>query len=149
MTDPQFCAPKDIDSWLELARDVRHVFGPMPDLLAHIQRGISRRTAMVTLRSGSVVGAMLLSGPGKPQTIRWLAVHPNYRGQGVGTALLRSAIRHWPEGDIAVVTFPANHRGGQAARRLYKRNGFASQGLTDPAPDGSPRELFLLTRAGT
>lgn len=131
---------------MQLAHAVEHLFGPMPDMQSHVQRGIKRGTATVVLESGSVIGGMLLSGAGKPRYIRWLAVHPNYRNLGVGTALLKSAMSHWPEGDIFVVTFPANHSGGQAARRLYQQNGFASQGLTDPAPDGSPRELFVFSR---
>ncbi|MBB5741920.1 ribosomal protein S18 acetylase RimI-like enzyme [Microbacterium ginsengiterrae] len=146
MNDPQLCTPNHIDSWMKLAQDVEYLFGPMPDLQTHVQRGIRRGTAMVTLEAETVIGAMLLSGPGKPQYIRWLAVHPHYRNLGVGGALLASAIRHWPEGDILVVTFPANHIGGQAAQRLYQQNGFRSQGSTDPAPDGSSRELFVLSR---
>lgn len=101
---------------------------------------------MVILESGSVIGAMLLSGSGKPQYIRWLAVHPNSRNQGAGTALLKAAMVHWPGGDISVVTFPADRIGGRAARHLYQHNGFTSQGLADAAPDGSPRELFVLSR---
>lgn len=101
---------------------------------------------MVMLELGSVTGAMLLSGPGKPQYIRWLAVRPHYRNLGVGTALLKTAMARWREGDISVVTFPADRIGGRAARRLYQQNGFVSHGLTDPAPDGSARELFVLTR---
>lgn len=146
MNDPQQCTPNLIDSWIELAETVEHLFGPMPDLKTHIQRGTERGTALVVVKDRSVTGAMLLSGPNKPQYIRWLAVHPDYRGQGVGSALVKSAMAHWPDGDIAVVTFPESCREGQAARRLYQRNGFTWQGPTEPAPDGSPRELFVLSR---
>ncbi len=146
MNEPQLCTPSLVDSWLELAQTVEHLFGPMPDLQTHIEKGIKRATAIVILQDRSVVGAMLLSGPGKPQFIRWLAVDQNSRGQGLGTALVKFAMSYWPDGEISVVTFPADHGGGTAARALYQRNGFTSQGLTDPAPDGSPRELFVLAR---
>lgn len=146
MYGPRLCTADDIYPWMQLAHEVEHLFGPMPDLRAHIHRGIRRGTAVVIVKSGSVIGAMLLSGPGKPQYIRWLAVHPNYRNLGAGTALVKSALCHWPCGDISVVTFPENHIGGRAARRLYQQNGFVSRGSTEPAPDGSPRELFVFSR---
>lgn len=146
MNAPQVCTPNLVDSWLELAQTVEHLFGPMPDLQTHIEKGIKRQTATVILQDRSVVGAMLLSGPGKPQHIRWLAVDQNYRGQGLGTTLIKFAMSYWPDDDISVVTFPADHSGGAAARSLYQQNGFTSRGLTDPAPDGSPRELFVLAR---
>lgn len=143
---PQPCPPELVDSWLRLAATVEDLFGPMPDLRRHVHKAITRGTAQVVIKDDTVVGGMLLSGPSKPQYIHWLAVHPAFRGQGVGSALLQAALAHWPSGEIAVVTFPASRVGGQAARYLYQRHGFISQGATDPAPDGSPRELFVLTR---
>lgn len=146
MREPQLCTPDHVDSWMNLAQAVEDLFGPMPDLRSHVERGIGRGTATVVLERDTVVGAMLLSGPGKPHYIRWLAVHPHHRNRGIGTALLTSALGHWPEGDISVVTFPADRDGGRAARRLYQKYGFTTRGRTDPAPDGSARELFVLSR---
>lgn len=136
----------DISSWLGLVPEVENLFGPMPDLEAHIRRGIQRGTALVVTSGDEVAGAALLSRDGGPHHIRWLAVRQSQRRQGVGAAMMAAILESWPTGDVDVVTFTAEAPDGAPARRLYERFGFVWAGPSEPAPDGGPRDLFVLRR---
>lgn len=59
---------------------------------------------------------------------------------------MEHVVRRWASGNVKVVTFTEDAAGGESARRLYKRFGFVCCGRTDPAPDGSARDLFVLRR---
>ncbi|MGC1289368.1 MAG: hypothetical protein WA895_41145, partial [Streptosporangiaceae bacterium] len=51
----------DVASWLEIAREVEPLFGPMPDFESTLRRNISRGTALcVRDPSGQVLGGMML-----------------------------------------------------------------------------------------
>lgn len=146
MVSTALATSSDVEPWIELAASLEPLFGPMPNLGDSISRGIGRGTAWVATQAGTFVGGMLLSRPGRPQRINWLGVRTEHRGHGAGTALVVTALRQWPTGSIVVTTFAAEEPDGQAARRLYQRHGFVCQGPTDPAPDGSTRDLFQLMR---
>ncbi|MGD7707819.1 GNAT family N-acetyltransferase [Microlunatus sp. Y2014] len=135
-----------IEPWLALAETLEPLFGPMPLFSEAIERGIRRGTAWVTVTAGRFTGGMLLSRPDVPHQIRWLGVLPQCRNEGSGTELVGTALEQWPRGTVDVVTFTAAEPDGRAARRLYERHGFVCLGPTSPAPDGSPRDLFRLTR---
>jgi GNAT superfamily N-acetyltransferase len=134
----------DVDQWLRISREVKPLFGPMPDLRQHIERGIARGTALVAVEGEAVLGACLLSRDDAPHAIRWLAVAQTHRRRGVGSVLVDAVRARWPAGDIAVVTFTAEAPGGEAARMLYESRGFRRAGSSAPAPDGSPRDLYVL-----
>lgn len=140
-------ALEDLRSWLELAPEVESLFGPMPDLETHIRRGVARGTALVVSSADQVAGAALLSRVDGPHHIRWLAVRRSQRRQGVGAAIVSAILDRWPTGDVNVVTFTAQSPAGAPARRLYERFGFVCTGPSEPAPDGGPRDLFVLHRA--
>ncbi|MGH3502725.1 MAG: GNAT family N-acetyltransferase [Nocardioidaceae bacterium] len=89
---------------------------------------------------------MLLSRDDQPHHINWLAVATSSRGCGHGAALVRRALDRWPDGDVALETFTADCTEGLPARRLYERLGFVSIGRAAPAPDGSPRDCYVLHR---
>jgi GNAT superfamily N-acetyltransferase len=127
-------------------REVEVLFGPMPDFELHIRRGIERGTALVVTESDQVLGGVLVSRDGQPQRIQWLAVRPVRRRQGVGAALVGTVLDRWPAGDVEVVTFTVDTPEGGPARRLYERFGFECRGRTEAAPDGSARDLFVLSR---
>ena len=84
----------------------------MPDIEQVIRRAIGRGTALVTGPEGAITGGMLLSRDDRRHRIHWLAVSAVARGQGLGGALVRSAMERWPSGDIEVVTFTADTPGG-------------------------------------
>ena len=52
---------EDVPSWLEIAREVEPLFGPMPEFEATLLRNIARGTALcVRDASGQVLGGALL-----------------------------------------------------------------------------------------
>jgi GNAT superfamily N-acetyltransferase len=118
----------------------------MPDIRSTIERGIHRGTALVTGGMGSIDAAMLLSRDDRPHRIIWLAVAPEARGRGLGSALVHAAVDRWPTGDIEVITFAADTPGAASARRLYRRASFDLVGPAEPAPDGGPRDRYVLRR---
>ena len=137
----------DVDQWLEIVREVEPLFGPMPDFARHAERAIARGTALVVTDGEAVVGACLLSRDDEPHEIRWLAVRESHRRRGVGSLLVREIEKRWPIGDIGVVTFTASTPGGNPARRLYESRGFELRGQSEPGPDGSPRDFYVLPAA--
>ncbi len=136
----------DVASWLGLAAELEPLFGPMADIQRAVERGIDRRTALVTGAAGDITGGILLSRDDQPHRIHWLAVTASARGHGMGLALVRAALGRWPDGDIDVVTFTADTPHGEPARRLYERVGFVRLRAAADAPDGSPRDLYRLQR---
>lgn len=136
----------DVASWLELIPEAEPLFGPMPEFESHLLRGIERRTALVVADPNEVIGGVLLSRDEAPHHIHWLYVRESRRREGAGTALLEAVLRRWSSGTVEVVTFTADSPGGQAARSLYEKLGFVCKGRTHPAPDGAPRDLFVLCR---
>lgn len=136
----------DVPSWLELIPEGERLFGPMPTFDTHLLRAIDRGTALVVADQAKVVGGVLLSRDGQPHQIYWLYVRRSRRREGVGIALLEAVLERWPTGNVEVATFTADSPGGQPARALYERFRFVCCGRTHPAPDGGPRDSFLLRR---
>lgn len=149
LTPTRAATVDDLPSWMQLAAEVEPLFGPMPDFEARVRRAIERRTALVIATGNTVAGAALLSRPNQPHHIHWLAVRGSQRRRGVGHALIAAIVDRWPTETIEVVTFTADTAGGAPARRLYESHGFTCVGASDPAPDGSPRDLYILRRDST
>jgi len=143
---PRVATNDDVPSWMELIPEAENLFGPMSSFETHLLTGIRRRTALVVVDPDAVIGGVLLSRDGQPHQIHWLYVRESRRREGAGTELLKTILARWPTGDVRVVTFTATTPGGQSARKLYERFGFECRGRAQPAPDGSPRDLFLLRR---
>lgn len=59
---------------------------------------------------------------------------------------MTAILDRWATGDVDVVTFTTQTPDGAPARRLYERFGFIFAAPAEPAPDGGPRDLFLLQR---
>lgn len=136
----------DVASWLRLAAELEPLFGPMAEIQRAVERGIDRRTALVTGAEGDITGGILLSRDDQFHRIHWLAVTTSARGRGLGLALVRAALGRWRDGDIDVVTFTVGTPRGEPARRLYERLGFVRLRAAPHAPDGSPRDLYRLRR---
>jgi ribosomal protein S18 acetylase RimI-like enzyme len=138
----------DIAPWLALAREVEPLFGPMPDLRTTLLRKIDRRAAICVRLgdghgSGEMAGAALLGGTAPQFWIRWLAVRPSSRNQGIGAALVTEALRRFPPPcRVNVDTFRRENVEGRAARRLYRRFGFQPGELTEF--QGAPRQRYVL-----
>jgi ribosomal protein S18 acetylase RimI-like enzyme len=137
----------DVASWLEIAREVEPLFGPMPDFESTLRRNICRGTALcVRDPSGQVLGGMLLRAAPHTQ-ISWLAVRSSARRRGVGHALVAEALRRYPPPcEVLVETFGEDVIEGLPARRLYESFGFLpGEDLPDGAEGGS-RQRFRFRR---
>lgn len=137
----------DVASWLEIAREVEPLFGPMPDFESTLRRNISRGTALcVRDASGRVLGGLLLRAAPHRQ-ITWLAVRSSARRKGVGYALVAEALRRCPPpGEVVVDTFGEDNMEGYAARRLYESFGFMTGEYLPDGPEGGSRQRFRLRR---
>jgi diadenosine tetraphosphate (Ap4A) HIT family hydrolase/predicted GNAT family acetyltransferase len=68
----------------------------------------------------------------------WFAVSEKYRGKGVGSRLLKTALRQLDTNkDVSVDTFVEGYAPGMAARALYEKFGFVEMNLFEF--DGNPR----------
>jgi [ribosomal protein S18]-alanine N-acetyltransferase len=88
---------------------------------------------------GSVIGFLIARRVGDDVEILNLAVNPNIRRAGVGTALLREAL-DWGEKVHAHKAFLEVRAGNAVARQFYDRHGFRPTGrrphyYTAPADD--------------
>ena len=133
----------DIDSWLEIVREVEPLFGPMPDFRATLERAIARGGAWcVKGPDGEITGGVILGRADQP-AINWLAVRTSARGNGVGRSLVMHAISVFHGADeIVVDTFGADNADGSAARRLYESLGFEPAEELERGPEGGTRQRF-------
>jgi ribosomal protein S18 acetylase RimI-like enzyme len=137
--------PDDVASWQDIVAEVEPLFGPMPDFVVHLDRGISRGTALCVLGlDGSVAGGMLLSGATRAH-INWLAVRASGRRSGIGRMLVASALEHFGRScEVTVDTFGEDVAAGRPARRLYESFGFVASEVLVRGPEGGTRQRFRL-----
>jgi GNAT superfamily N-acetyltransferase len=146
----------DFGPWLELAAELEPLFGPMADdpvFQRALLRNIARGTAFCVRERGASPGVRLLAGlllsPRPPlYRVGWLAVTRSERRSGLGRALLERALAAVPPGaEVLVITFGPDVPGGESARAFYQKVGFVPAEMANPAPNGSPRQVFR--RLGT
>lgn len=142
---------EDIPAWLNLAKEVEFLFGPMsenPDFIKALKKNIDRRTAFCIRQADAPPGAPLLGGllfsPRPPlYKIGWLAVSQSCRRQGIGRRLIEHVTGHVKSpAEMVVTTFGADNPKGMPARYFYEHFGFQA---SEPAPDGqdgSSRQIF-------
>ena len=97
------------------------------------------------VRQGSkgLLGVLVLSD--QHNGIGFLAVHPEVRGRGVASALVRMMLDVLPaDQDIFVTTYREDDPLGAAPRALYKRLGFEEAELVTRY--GYPCQQFVLRR---
>lgn len=137
----------DIDSWMKLVNNVSWNF-PGLETVERIEEHrktvlefINQGRALCVKREEKVVGVLLFSK--KMNMICCLAVDPNYRRQGIASALLEKAINQLDrDRDITVSTFCENDIKGIAPRALYKRFGFVEDEFLEEF--GYPNQKFIL-----
>ncbi len=143
--------PDDFNSWIELAREVEPLFGPMVDDAAFregLKRAIEEKIAWcvevpdeqgrTAFRGGIVVSK-------EANEILWLAVSRKTRGCRMGAALLSKAIGRLDRSrPIAVTTFDGTILEGLPARRLYRRFGFRDTAAAGLNPAGIPTVTMTL-----
>lgn len=141
---------RDIESWMELVKQVRGNFPGLETqeaLEEHrktVLRFMGENRALCVKDSDKVIGVLLLSK--KHNMICCLAVAPAYRRKGIAGALLEKALSELDRSEeITVTTFRADDEKGTAPRALYKRFDFIEGKLLDEF--GYPVQEFVL-RAG-
>ena len=130
----EYGMPLDIESWMELVQSVSWNFPGLETEVAiedHRQtvlRFMGENRALCVKDAEKVVGVLLLSK--KHNMICCLAVTPEYRRNGIASALLEKALAELDRSkDITVTTFRDNNKKGIAPRALYKRFGFTEEKL--------------------
>ena len=105
--------------------------------------GADRKT-LVADRTGVVIGVVdVVDGP-TPETgeIRWLHVHPDFRGEGIGTALLDRAVEWLDEVDtphVRCLVLADNATGDE----FYRSRGYERVGEREVEIDGTPRTIYV------
>jgi ribosomal protein S18 acetylase RimI-like enzyme len=141
----------DYAAWIELAREVEDLFGPMaaePSFQQGLRAAIRHNTAFCVDSPGradnkSLDGGIVI----EPQAneIVWLAVAKQRRRRGLGEALLRYAIAQLDRSrDIEVQTFDQTVPAGAAARVLYRRLGFIDARPAGANPAGIATVIMRL-----
>lgn len=118
---------KDIVTWLDLAKEVEPLFGPMigqDDFHTALKAIISSQNAYCARDEiGRPLGIVAVS-PVENQ-ILWLAVFSSSQGQGIGEKLLDYAMNQLnASAPIRVQTFADSVPAGAPARKLYLAAGF-------------------------
>lgn len=142
MTKPRISTLDDYRQWIQLAREVESLFGPMvedPDFQGGLRQAILEGNAFCIGETDGgdeepLPGGIVVSR--EANEILWFAVAENCRGQGIGKALLKEAIACLDhKREIAVTTFDNSVELGFAARRLYLTFGFedSMRGAVNPA----------------
>jgi len=127
------CATSDdFDGWMLLVDIVSDDF---PGLVRNeyekvLQDCISKRTAICAKNQDRVIGLLLFSL--ENGTLSFLAVHPDYRGSGIATDMIKTMIRRFPQNErISVTTYREGDAKGEVARKLYKKIGFIEDELVE------------------
>lgn len=144
-----YAAAPDYTPWLDLAREVEPLFGPMaddPGFQDALKQAISEKTAFCVRtgtngREPALKGGIVISR--EANEILWVAVSQAFRGKGAGKALLAFAMEELDRTTpIRVQTFDGSTPEGRAARALYKDFGFSDHEDGGPNPAGIPTVIM-------
>jgi len=147
----------DYAGWLELAKEVEPLFGPMtddPEFRDGLRQAILEGSALCIIENGNenerglFLGGIVISK--EANEVLWLVVARHSRGQKAGAALLSEAIRQLDhKKPITVTTFDQTIEAGVAARRLYVSAGFRDLIAAGPNPAGIPTVVMVLEDQNT
>lgn len=130
----RWASENDFPAWYALATEVSAIFqhpadmGADPEFVSAGQRAVKEYKVLtaVDYMSGSNMGFISFSR--NKNSISWFAVSEKHRGKGVGSRLLKTALRQLDTSkEITVITFPAGYPEGMAARAVYKKYGFSEE----------------------
>jgi diadenosine tetraphosphate (Ap4A) HIT family hydrolase/ribosomal protein S18 acetylase RimI-like enzyme len=140
----RWATESDLPAWYALATEVSPVFqhpadmGAAPEFVTYVQSKINKFEALtaVDYMSGCNLGFIGFSRVNS--RISWFAVSEKHRGRGVGSRLLKTALRQLDTNKaITVTTFRDGYMPGMAARKLYAKFGFQESKLFEH--EGLPR----------
>ena len=145
--------PEDEPAWLALAAEVEPMFGPLvgdPSFMSALERNVARGSAFC-VREGDgppgspLEGGLLFSAHPPDYRLGWFAVAARARRRGVGRRLASHALGLCARpARVSVVTWGEDVAWGQPARRFYESLGFRSAEMTEPAADGTTRQVYRL-----
>ena len=143
----EYGTAQEIESWMDLVQRVSWNFpgleteAAIEDHRRTVLRFMGENRALCVKEADKVVGVLLLSK--KHNMICCLAVAPEYRRNGIASALLEKALAELDRSrDITVTTFRDNDEKGIAPRALYKRFGFEEEKLM--IENDYPVQRFIL-----
>ena len=120
----------DFESWIELVKLVSGNF-PGLDLKCYkdvLIEKIEKKETLVVKEGEKVVGALAFSY--KEKELSFLAVHPEYRQENIGTELVKKFASLFEVGTkLSVITYRDGDIKGKGARKLYKKAGFSEGDL--------------------
>ncbi len=96
-----------------------------------LRRDLDPSLYFVVEERARVVGAVLCPQYPGEGWIRQLAVHRDYRGRGLGTALLRHAFGEFYRRDLPRAGLTVDSWNTTGAKRLYEREGMTTRGVMD------------------
>ena len=121
---------------------------PQPWPFAAFQRYVEKPTFLVAEFGAGVVGYIVadsVPNHGRPLGhVKDLAVHPDQRGQGVGTTLLRRALGAMRAQGVAEVKLEVRES-NETARRLYESFGFDHRRTVPRYYDDGENALVMVT----
>ncbi|EHO82067.1 GNAT family N-acetyltransferase [Fusobacterium ulcerans] len=125
-----FGEKEDFESWIELVKLVSGNF-PGLDLKCYkdvLIEKIEKKETLVVKDGEKVVGALAFSYEEKE--LSFLAVHPEYRQENIGTELVKKFASLFEVGTkLSVITYRDGDIKGEGARKLYKKTGFSEGDL--------------------
>lgn len=144
-----FAKIDDLSSWMDIVTLIRYNF-PSLEIDEELEKyrqvvikNINRKTALCVKDGNSVVGILIFSYNQK--CLGCMGVHPNYRRQGIASAMIEKMLSLLPnDEDVWVVTFRENDEKGIAPRALYKSFGFVEDELV--FEQNYPNQKFILHR---
>ena len=143
----------DFNSLINLAKEVEDLFGPMADEVSFhdtLKDAILQKTVFCIRTKdykeiGSLQGGIIISK--ESNEIMWFVVSDKHRKRGIGTQLLKFALRKLdPKRDIVVQTFDESVLSGKAARKIYFNSGFEDFGNGGLNPAGVPTVIMHLPK---
>ncbi len=122
------------------------------DMPANVRMGLTRDDAWVITGDERVVGfAIVEMRSTAAAEITWAAVHPESRGNGLGTALIEHVLAQLARNGVAVVEVKtldasANYPPYEATRAFWEHRGFVQIDTIDPLPGwqpGNPSAIYV------
>lgn len=139
--------PSDIEDWMKLVKSVSRDFPGLEtdeSIEEHsrtVLKFMGKNQALCVKCGSDIAGVILFSR--KLNMICCMAVAPEYRRQGIGSALLEKALDELDKSrEISVSTFREDDEKGIAPRALYKKFGFKEAELLEEF--GYPNQRLVL-----
>jgi ribosomal protein S18 acetylase RimI-like enzyme len=127
----RFATEKDLPAWCRLATEISPIFrhpadmGTDPEFISYAKIKVGKYEALtaVDYMSGKNVGFTGFSRT--YNRITWFGVTEKNRSKGIGSRLLKTALRQLDHTKpITVETYPEGYEPGIPAKKLYRKFGF-------------------------